>query len=224
MREKNLFSNYPKPKNPRIVGENLRTVEHRIIASKRGQAFFDGHRNYGYGGYKYDGRWRKIARDIVRDYGLKKGSNVLQINSEKGFLLYDLKESCPEINVFGTESSQYGIEHTINTVKKNILMADPINLPFPDSYFDFVIGVGVVYSLTISDAVLALKEIIRVSKNKSFITLASYENQEDYFLFKQWTLLGTTILKKAEWLKLLKYCNYQGDYCFTNSATLELVR
>ena len=57
---------------------------------------------------------------------------------------------------------------------------------------------------------------------KSFINLASYEDKSDFWLFKQWSLLGTTILKKEEWKEVLKHCNYSGDYYFTNAKSLNL--
>jgi len=224
MKEKNLLEKYPQPKIRRIVSEGLRTIEHRIIASRREKEFFDGDRNYGYGGFVYDGRWREIAKDIISDYGLTNKSNVLQINSEKGFLLHDIIHVNPAINVFGTETSGYAISQTIENVKDKIVTANPMELPFPDNHFDFVIGLGVVYTLTVVEAIKALKEITRVSKKNSFVTLASYTNQDDYFLFKHWTLLGSTILKKSEWIKILEYCNYKGDYSFTNSQALNLVR
>ena len=44
MREYNLLDNYPKPKEKRYVGDNLRTIEHRIVASYRDKIFFDGDR------------------------------------------------------------------------------------------------------------------------------------------------------------------------------------
>ena len=74
-----------------------------------------------------------------------------------------------------------------------------------------------------SEAIKCLKEIQRVGKGKSFITLASYEDQNDFWLFKQWSLLGTTILHKDEWKELLKHTNYSGDYFFTNAKYLNLV-
>ena len=40
MKELNLLSGYPKPINPRIVGDNLRSINHRIVASKRDERFF----------------------------------------------------------------------------------------------------------------------------------------------------------------------------------------
>ena len=35
------------------------------IAKKYGQDYWDGERQYGYGGYKYDGRWLPIADAIA---------------------------------------------------------------------------------------------------------------------------------------------------------------
>ncbi len=224
MKEKNLLSKYPQPQMQRVVSEKLRTVEHRIVASKRGQEFFDGNRNCGYGGFTYDGRWKPIASDIISNYNLENNSNVLQINSEKGFLLHDIRSLNPKINVFGTETSDYAISQTVDDVKDKIVLSNPTQLPFNDNYFDFVLGLGVVYTLNIGEAIKALREIIRVSKKNAFVTLASYENQDDYFLFKHWTLLGSTLLKKSEWIKILSYCNYEGDYFFTNANTLNLVR
>ena len=83
-------------------------------------------------------------------------------------------------------------------------------------------ALGVVYTHNLSDVISCLKEIQRVSKGKSFITLASYKSKKDYWMFKQWTLLGTTILLENEWIKVLKHVNYTGDYFFTNANALNL--
>ena len=55
MREFNLLGEYPIPDKPRYVGSNLRTINHRIVATYRDKNFFDG-------GFKYDGRWKKSSR------------------------------------------------------------------------------------------------------------------------------------------------------------------
>ena len=62
MREFNLLGEYPIPDKPRYVGSNLRTINHRIVATYRDKNFFDGDKNFGYGGFKYDGRWKKSSR------------------------------------------------------------------------------------------------------------------------------------------------------------------
>mgnify|MGYP001160041536 FL=1 len=223
MREFNLLGDYPEPKKPRYVNQNLRTIKNRITASNRGKEFFDGDRNDGYGGMVYDGRWKSIAKRICDKYGIKDNSKILQINCEKGFLLNDLQELNPKIKIYGLESSKYAIDNALPSVKKFINYSDKINLEFEDNFFDFVIAIGTVYSLNLSDAIKCLKEIQRVSKGKSFITLGAYENEKDKKLFSYWTLLGSTILKKNEWIEVLKYSGFTGDYKFNTAASLNLI-
>ena len=222
MREFDLLQDYPKLKNPRLVGNNLRTIDHRIIAAKRDRNFFDGDRNFGYGGFKYDGRWKDIAKRIVGEYKLNDKSRLLQIGSEKGFLLNDIKDLLPKIEMIGLETSEYAIKNSMQSIKENVLLCENYTkLNFPNNHFDFCIALGVVYTQTLPDAILLLKEISRISK-KSFKTLASYENEYDYWLFKQWTLLGSLTLKKEEWEKVMLHSKYDGDYSFTNSKKLNL--
>ena len=222
MREYNLLEGYPPPKFPRYVSNDLRKISNRIIAINRDKEFFDGNRNNGYGGFSYDGRWKNLALKIIDEYNLSNGSNFLHINSEKGFLLYDLHSLNSRINLFGLESSAYAKENTLKEVYNNIKIGDYLNLDYPDNHFDFVLAIGVVYSFNLKDAIKSILEIQRVTKKNSFLTLASYENEKDYFLFKKWTLLGNTILKKKEWREVLDYCNFTGDYFFTNASSLHL--
>ena len=56
MRKFNLLSDYPKASSIRYVSDSLRTIDHRILASYKDKDFYDGDRNFGYGGFKYDGR------------------------------------------------------------------------------------------------------------------------------------------------------------------------
>ena len=224
MREFNLLGEYPQPDRPRVVSRNLRTIHHRLVAFRRDREFFDGDRNFGYGGFNYDGRWQAVARGICENYVIKEGHRVLQINSEKGFLLHDLQAFCAGLEVFGTETSEYAIEKSMYDVKDCIHRACPVSLPFPDGHFDFIVGLGVVYIQTLEDAVRVLKEIQRVGKGASFVTLASYETEEDYFLFRDWTLLGALILKKEEWREVLEHAGYTGDYWFSGAQSLNLVR
>ncbi len=225
MREFNLLNNYPKLDQPRYVASDLRTIKQRIVAGDREKDFFDGHRNYGYGGFKYDGRWKKVADKISEEYNLNENSSFLQLNSEKGFLLKDFKDKSKKMNLVGLETSNYAIENTLEEVKENILKVDSYTkLNFKNNQFDFIMALGVIYTYTINQAIKVLSEIERVGVGKSFITLASYTDHNDYWLFKDWTLIGAIILRKEEWLEVLKAANYSGDYYFTNSQTLNIKR
>ena len=225
MREFNLLNSYPKLDQPRYVASDLRTIKQRIVAGDREKDFFDGHRNYGYGGFKYDGRWKKVAEKILQEYNLNEQSSFLQLNSEKGFLLKDFKDKNPNMNLVGLETSNYAIDNTLEEVKKNIIKVDSYTkLNFKNNQFDFIMALGVIYTYTINEAIKVLSEIERVGKGKSFITLASYTDHDDYWLFKDWTLIGAIILRKEEWIEVLKAAKYSGDYYFTNSKTLNIKR
>ena len=225
MKEYNLLSDYSQTKVKRFVGKGIRSIEHRIIASERGNLFFDGDRNFGYGGLKYDGRWSGVAKKIIKKFDLKDNSKILQLASEKGFLIHEIKKINPKINILGFETSRYAISKTIKPVKKFIKEFTSFsNLSSIDNKFDCIIALGVVYIHTLSDAIQLLKDIQRLSKGKSFITLASYENEKDYWLFKDWTVLGNLLYKKEEWKKIMKYAGYKGYYSFTNSKKLNLKR
>ena len=66
---------------------------------------------------------------------------------------------------------------------------------------------------------------MRVSKKrKCYITLGAFTNKKDLELFKRWSLLGSTILSTKDWVKVLKFANYRGDYEFATAKTLGLKR
>lgn len=223
MREYNALAGYPEPKEPRYVSPNLRTIHHRIVANYRGKEFYDGERIYGHGGLKYDGRWVPIARNMYREYGLKPHAAVLHIGCDKGFLLHDFLGVDPTLKVRGTEISAYPLQHAIESVKGDLIECPYEKLPFEEAEFDLVVALGSVYALNLAGAITCLKEIERVGKGRSFITLATYETDEEYRLFKYWTLLSSTILRKEEWLEVLKHVNFRGDYAFVSAKTLNLV-
>ena len=223
MKEIDQLSNYPVLKK-RYVSKNSRTIKNRITASYRDKNFYDGKRNDGYGGFKYDGRWKVIAKKFFDIYRLKSNAKILQIGSDKGFLLQDIKEIYPKSKVRGIEVSDYAIKHTNKKIKKFIQKGLFYKLPFKKNEFDFVIAIGPVYSLNLADAIKCLKEIDRVGKGKSFITLGAYDHEKDLKLFRYWTLLGSTILSKKEWIEVLKHTKYKGDYKFNTAKSLNLVQ
>ncbi len=224
MREFNLFQPWKgKPQPERRVGRNLRTIRERIIASYRDGRYYDGSRNCGYGGYVYDGRWRVIADFLMESYGLPDDAAILQLGCEKGFLLHDLHERYPETHLTGHEVSRYAIEHAMPDIRPCINQGGYVSLPYGGASYDFVLAIGVVYTLSLADAICCLREIERVGKGKSFVTLGAYETEEDRRLFEMWTLLGTTILHKEEWIQVLEHVGYRGDYAFTTAQSLHLV-
>ena len=62
----------------------------------------------------------------------------------------------------------------------------------------------------------------RVGK-KNYVVVASYDNEKEKEAFLNWTVIGTTVLSKNEWLKLFKFIGYKGDYYFSTAKTLGLI-
>ena len=103
----------------------------------------------------------------------------------------------PRIKVQGLETSDYAISKTLKTVRKDISkVGDFINFKTKKNKYDFVLALGVVYTLTLGDAIKCIKKIQKLSNGKSFITLATYESERDYWLFKKLDSFRNNNVKK----------------------------
>ena len=220
MREIDLYAGYPEPPQPRVVGPHQRTIHNRIAASYRDAEFYDGDRMNGYGGMVDDGRWERIAQNFVDEYHLNT-ARVLQVGAHKGFLLYELLKK--GMRIHGQEVSQYAAANSVVRLD----LSPFTELPYESNSFDFVIAASAVYTLNLPDAIKCLREIQRVGRGRSWITLAAYEDEDDIeglMLLRYWFLLGTTILTKADWLAVMHHAGYTGDYRFDTAKSLKLVR
>ena len=73
------------------------------VAIQWGQDYWDGERQFGYGGYRYDGRWRVVAEAMVKHYQLPENANILDVGCGKGFLLYEFTQVLPAAKVTGIQ-------------------------------------------------------------------------------------------------------------------------
>jgi len=200
-----------------------RTVINKFNAWQLDAKYYDGKRDDGYGGFKYDGRWTKLLPKIINRYKLNSKSKILDVGCKKGFLLKDFKILLPGIEVWGIEDHSYPIKNSIRGVKTKLIKCNYYDIPFKNNYFDFVIAFNSIYKNDFGETIKSLKEISRVVKNNnSLISVPSYERNNELINFLKWTLIGTTILKKNEWLKIFKKINYKGDYYFTTAKSLGL--
>jgi SAM-dependent methyltransferase len=209
---------FKKPVKVRAKVAKERTVINKMYAWQLGKEYYDGSRLNGYGGFKYDGRWLKLLPKIIKRYKLKKSSKVLDLGCKKGFLLKDLNILIPGIKSYGIENHPYALKKSIKCNSK-LIQSDYYSIPFKDKYFDFVIAFNSLYMYNLGDVIKSLREIERVSK-KSYIVLASGENNEERNRFYKWTLIGTSILLKKEWKTLFKKVKFTGDYYFSSAKSL----
>ena len=112
----------------------------------------------------------------------------------------------------------------LTLTKDDIFLSGYEKLPFEDNEFDFILGFAAIYMLNLQGVMNALREIQRVGKGKSYITLGRYRTEEERDTFLKWTLLGTTILHVDEWLEVFNATGYTGDYYFTTATSVNVVK
>lgn len=182
------------------------------VAIQYGKDYWDGDRKYGFGGYKYDGRWRPVAEAMARHYELKPGSKILDVGCGKGFLLHEFTQVVPELEVTGIDISKYAIENAKEEVKPNLRVGNAVELPFPDNTFDFVVSITTLHNLLNFELHRALKEIERVGKGGKHITIESYRNEREKANLLYWQLTCRSFYMPREWEWCFQQAGYTGDY------------
>lgn len=184
------------------------------IAKRFGKDYWDGDRDYGYGGYVYDGRWEKVARAMIDFYKLKDGDSVLDIGCGKGFLLYEFQKLLPNSKLSGIDISSYAIEHAKEEVKDFLICSDASKLPFSDKSFDLVVSNTTLHNLKIPNLFSALAEIERVGKKHKWICVESFRNENERSNLFDWQLTCECFYSPEEWEWIFKQTSYSGDYEF----------
>ena len=122
--------------------------------------YWDGDRRYGYGGYKYTGRWKPVAEQLVETYGLKPGAKILDVGCGKAHLLYELHKLLPGAEVRGIDISRHGLADAPEEIRRNLLRYQAQDVyPWGDKYFDLVISLATLHNLLIFDLQRALHEV-----------------------------------------------------------------
>lgn len=184
------------------------------IAKQYGYDYWDGERKYGYGGYKYDGRWKPIAEKFVNHYQLKPGQKVLDVGCGMAHLIYEMTQIVPGIEVFGIDISHYALSHAKEEIKQCLKYGEAQNIPFGTNEFDLVISLATLHNLKIFDLKKALSEIERVSKKNSYIMVESYRNDEEEMNMLYWQITCASYYAVDEWEWLYREWGYTGDYSF----------
>jgi hypothetical protein len=88
--EIDLLKNYPKPNRDVKSRASSKSEKDRSLAREFGEAFFDGDRSHGYGGFNYNPRfWEPVIPTFIEHWNLKSGDSILDVGCAKGFMIFD---------------------------------------------------------------------------------------------------------------------------------------
>ncbi len=215
MSEVNLLAKLPRSQRNVSLRTTSKTADVIAISRLFGHEYFDGPREYGYGGYRYDGRWVPVARDIVAHFGLKAGDRVLDVGCAKGFLVKDLMQVCPGLEAFGLDISEYALMHCEPEVIGRLHLGAADRLLFPDNSFKAALSINTIHNYDRNGVIRCLKEMQRVSGGRAFVQVDSYHTEEQRNLFLDWVLTAKFHGYPDEWRQVFAEAGYTGDYFWT---------
>ena len=212
-KEIDLLIKYPKAKRDLTKRQESKSEEVRSIARKFDKEFFDGEREFGYGGFSYNPKyWSEVVKDFSDYYNLNDGSKILDVGCAKGFMLFDFYKLNSNFDLHGIDISKYAIDNSVSEVKNKLLVANATKLPYEDNFFDLVISINTIHNLEKVECATALKEISRVSKKNAFFIVFAYRNDDEKKRMDAWNLTAKTIMSVDDWMKFFGHNNYNGDF------------
>lgn len=184
------------------------------LAVRFDRDYWDGDRKTGYGGYRYDGRWKVVAEEMTAHYRLPPDARILDVGCGKGFLLYDFTQVLPRAKVAGIDISEYALRNSKEEVRPFLARATASRLPFPDKSFDLVYSITTLHNLYNYDLWASLKEIERVSRGPKYVVVETYRDEREKVNLLYWQLTCRAFHTPAEWQWLFQQTGYRGDHGF----------
>lgn len=189
-------------------------VEAMTVSKRFGKEYWDGPRRYGYGGYKYDSRWKPLAERLIEEYRLPPDARILDVGCGKAFLLHELKLLLPQAQVVGFDISAEGIADAPEAIRPYLFIYRAQDAwPFGDEAFDLALSLNALHNLRVFELETAFAELERVAAQK-FVVVESYRNETELFNLECWSLTCESFFDTAEWIWLMRHFGYSGDYEF----------
>jgi len=199
-----------------------RALRQRLVAWELDARYYDGSRENGYGGFTNDGRWLGLVPKLIDRFKIPANGSIVDLGCKKGFILKAFKDLMPSAKLLGIENHPYPVEVAEEAIKPHLQVGNLYEIPCADNSVDFLIAFSSIYMQTLGDVVKTLREIMRVSGGRSYITVGAYRNAAEKEAFLGWTLIGTTALSVDEWNEVFDYAGYTGNVFYTTPGALGL--
>ena len=141
------------------------------------------------------------------------------INRNTGILVF-IKTWKFDISFEQDVSSTYKVFHLSKVLEneedyseKLIVLYDSFIKIFPENRKHFILQCSnflienrhCIYRLNFGDTIKSIKEIQRVTKKHSYITLGAYSDKKGKELYDKWGIISTSHLHIKDWKKIFKY-------------------
>lgn len=183
------------------------------IAKKFDEAYWDGPRKYGYGGYHNDGRWHVFADKLIKKYGLGEDKSVFEIGCGKGFLISALRKKTKSQRIFGLDISEYAIGCMSKDEQEKVVCCDVAQFEWQNKKFDLILAINTLHNLPLPSLWKTLEMIASCSSHQ-YICVESYRTEREKWNLMRWQLTCESYFSPKEWLWLFEKTGYQGDYEF----------
>ncbi len=163
------------------------------------------------------------------------GERILDLGCGNGRFYEVLKEK--EINYFGIDFSEKLIEIAKQKYPKaKFQVADVLNLPFPNNYFDKIYSISVLHQIPSRELrIRSLKEIKRVLKPRGVLILRVwniFKRPNFWKLFLKYTILKVIFKSKLDFLDVfIPWRNSEGKivleryfHCFSQNRLKNLLK
>ena len=211
------------PDDSRSSADKLKIIddghEQRIDAMRSNQSFqsyaadyWDTGSDIGYGGYRYDGRYRESAERMVAHYGLQPGDRILEVACGKGFLLVEFLKL--GMQVAGIEYSEYAVNNAHPEVKPFIRCEDFTESRLEPGGYDLVYAKDCLPHMPLEKMQAIIRNCINASRRHIFFEIEVARNDYEDEKLYQWDITHITRKSPEWWESLLREVNFKGDHHF----------
>lgn len=200
--------------NSNLLGASLKTFYDKDYFESGNKS---GYKNYNKG-FNY---YRNRVRDYQRAFHLLtnfRPKRVLDIGCAFGYVVISLRSL--GVEAYGVDISEYAINNSPLKVRPYLKIADMVNLPFDDTYFDLVVSYDVLEHIHASNLPPVLKEIKRVSSKNLYFEIFSDNNINKIFKINDSS--HVSVYKSFFWKNLFKKAGFKPNKRFIFPSGLSL--
>src|SRR5581483_7750414 len=159
------------------------------------------------------------AKAIAKYYKLAVDDWIMDIGCGKGFLLYEFHKLGFKETI-GVDTSNYAIKaaekHFIESSEEFYMTAGwEVNsatyVPLWSNQIDFIYSINVLHNLCYTELKQAIKEMVRLGKQKMYICVESYRNEDELYNLQCWALTCQSFYSPDDWKEILADNGYKGD-------------